>query len=100
MRRSIRRATSKLKVELAKRFVFAAASLCFVLVGIPLGIRAQRKESSVGMAISLAISLGYYLVVMLMLSLQKNYMIHPEWLIWLPVLACFVLAARFTRKNL
>ena len=100
VRRSIRRATSKLKVELAKRFVFAAASLCFVLVGIPLGIRAQRKESSVGMAISLAISLGYYLVVMLMLSLQKNYMIHPEWLIWLPVLACFVLAARFTRKNL
>lgn len=100
VRRSIRRATSKLKVELAKRFVFAASSLCFVLVGIPLGIRAQRKESSVGMAISLAISLGYYLVVMLMLSLQKNYTIHPEWLIWLPVLACFVLAARFTRKNL
>ena len=100
VRRSIRRATSKLKVELAKRFVFAAASLCFVLVGIPLGIRAQRKESSVGMAISLAISLGYYLVVMLMLSLQKNYTIHPEWLIGLPVLACFVLAARFTRKNL
>ena len=100
VRRSIRRATSKLKVELAKRFVFAAASLCFVLVGIPLGIRAQRKESSVGMAISLAISLGYYLVVMLMLSLQKNYTIHPEWLIGLPVLACFVLAAHFTRKNL
>ena len=100
VRRSIRRATSKLKVELAKRFVFAAASLCFVLVGIPLGIRAQRRESSVGMAISLAIALGYYLVVMLMLSLQKNYAIHPEWLIWLPVLACFALAARFTRKNL
>ena len=100
LRRSIRRNTSKLKVELAKRFVFAAASLCFVLVGIPLGIRAQRKESSVGMAISLAISLGYYLVVMLMLSLQKNYTIHPEWLIGLPVLACFVLAVRFTRKNL
>ena len=52
------------------------------------------------MAISLAISLGYYLVVMLMLSLQKSYAIHPEWLIWLPVAACFALAARFTRKNL
>ncbi len=100
LRRSIRRATSKLKVELSKRFVFAAASLCFVLVGIPLGIRAQRKESTVGMAISLAIALGYYLVVMLMLSLQKNYAIHPEWLIGLPVLVCLALAARFTRRNL
>ena len=100
VRRSIRRATSKLKVELSKRFVFAAASLCFVLVGIPLGIRAQRKESSIGMAISLAISLGYYLVVMLMLSLQKSYAIHPEWLIWAPALVCFALAAHFTKKNL
>ena len=47
------------KVELSKRFVFAMASLCFVLIGIPLGIRSQRKESTVGMAISLAVSLGY-----------------------------------------
>ena len=46
------------KVELNKRFVFAMASLCFVLIGIPLGIRSQRKESSIGMAISLAVSLG------------------------------------------
>ena len=52
------------------------------------------------MAISLAIALGYYLVVMLMLSLQKNYAIHPEWLIGLPVLVCLALAARFTRRNL
>lgn len=100
LRREMKRSLSKLKVEISKRLVFAVASLCFVLVGIPLGIRAQRKESSIGMAISLAISLGYYLVVMLMLSMQKNYAIHPEYLIWLPVLACFALAARFVKKNL
>ena len=39
-------------VELSKRFVFAMASLCFVLIGIPLGIRSQRKESTIGMAIA------------------------------------------------
>lgn len=95
-----RRELSAAKVELSKRFVFAMASLCFVLVGIPLGIRAQRRESSVGMAISLGISLGYYLVVILMLSMQKHYAIHPELLIWLPVAACFMLAAHFIRKHL
>lgn len=100
VRKEMRRNRSKLKVELSKRFVFAMASLCFVLVGVPLGIRAQRKESSIGMAISLAISMGYYLVVLLMISFQKTYSIHPEFLIWLPVAICFVLAARFTRKNL
>ena len=52
------------------------------------------------MAISLAISIGYYLVVMLMLSLQKNYAIHPEFLIWLPPLACFVLSGWFVKRHL
>jgi lipopolysaccharide export system permease protein len=90
----------KLKVELSKRFVFALASVCFVLVGIPLGIRSQRKESTIGMAISLAIALGFYLFAMLMLSLQKSYHVHPEILIWLPVGVCFALSAWFVKRNL
>jgi len=95
-----RRSLSKLKVELSKRLVFAMASLCFVLVGVPLGIRSQRKESTIGMAISLVIALGYYLFVMLMLSMQKAYAIHPEFLIWLPVGVCFALSAWFVKRNL
>lgn len=91
---------TSVKVEFMKRFVFAMASICFVLVGIPLGIRSQRKESSVGMAISLAVSLGYYVIVILMLSFEDNFHIHPECLIWLPVAICFVLAVWFTRKHL
>ena len=88
------------KVELNKRFVFAMASFCFVLIGIPLGIRSQRKESTIGMAISLAVSLGYYVVVILMLSCEEMYAIRPELLIWLPVAVCFVLAARLIRRHL
>jgi len=99
LKKSMRQAKSKMKTELSKRFVFAMASLCFVLVGIPLGIRSQRKESTIGMAISLAVAIGYYLVVMLMLDLQKNYAIHPEFLIWLPVGVALALAARFISKN-
>ena len=98
--KAARRGLSRTKVELSKRFVFACASLCFVLVGIPLGIRAQRKESSIGMAISLAVALGYYLLVMLMLSLDRTYVIHPEILIWLPVLASLALGCLLIRKNL
>ncbi len=91
---------SRLKVEMSKRFVFAMASLCFVLVGIPLGIRSQRKESTVGMAISLAIAMGYYLIVMLMLSIQRSYFVHPEILIWLAPLASLMLSAWSVKRNL
>lgn len=91
---------TEVKVELMKRLVFAMASICFVLVGIPLGIRSQRKESSIGMAIALAVSLGYYVIVILMLSLENNFALHPEWLIWLPVVFSFGLAMKFIRKHL
>ena len=96
----LKRERSELCVEFSKRFVFAMASFCFVLVGIPLGIKAQRKESSIGMAIALAVSLGYYLIAILMLSLHKNFAIHPELLIWLAVAASLVLAGRLIPKNL
>jgi len=94
------RNVSELKVELNKRFVFAMASVCFVVIGIPLGIRSQRKESTIGMAISLAVSLGYYVVVILMLSADSMYRIHPEFLIWLPVLVCLTLSVKFIRRHL
>ena len=96
----ILRELSSLKVELNKRLVFAMASFCFVLVGIPLGIRSQRRESTIGMAISLAVSLGYYVVVMLMLSCEDKYMVYPWLLGWLPVVACLLLAGWQMRKHL
>lgn len=91
---------SSLRTEFSKRFVFAMASFCFVLIGIPLGIRAQRKESSVGMAISLVVSLGYYMIVILTLGLENMPYLYPEYLIWTAVAACFVIASRLVPRNL
>ena len=99
-RRWARRALSDIKTEFMKRWVSAFAAICFVLVGIPLGIRAQRRESTIGMAIALAVALSYNLLELLMTSLSKNYAVHPEILIWLPVVLCVALAARLIPKNL
>lgn len=95
-----KRQLSELRTEFQKRMVFAFASICFVLVGIPLGIRAQRKESSIGMAIALVVALGYYLVVILMTSMDKSYAVRPDLLIWLPVVLCAALASYLIPKNL
>ena len=94
------RERSSMMVEFSKRLVFAMAAFCFVLVGNPLGIRSQRRESTIGMAISLAVSLGYYVVVMLMLSCEDKYTVYPWLLIWLPVVACLLLAGWQMRKHL
>ena len=97
---SDRRELCSTKVEFNKRFVFSMASICFILIGIPLGIRSQRKESTVGMAISLVVSLDYYVLVILMLSLEEAYTIYPYVFIWFPVAVCLVLAAKLIRKHL
>ena len=100
VRHQARRDLSDIKTEFMKRWVSAFASLCFVLIGVPLGIRAQRRESTIGMAIALVVALAYNLLELLMTSLSKNYSVHPEILIWLPVVLCLVLASRLIPKNL
>jgi lipopolysaccharide export system permease protein len=95
-----KRYLSDIQTEFQKRWVFAFASVCFVLVGVPLGIKAQRKESSIGMAISLAVALFYYLVVILMSSMSKTFWVAPHVLIWIPVLACVLFASYLIPKNL
>lgn len=100
VKKSLKSHLSNARTEFQKRLVFAFASICFVLVGVPLGIRAQRRESSIGIAIAIATALGYYLVVILMTSLEKNAAVRPDLLIWLPVALCAALAAYLVPKNL
>lgn len=100
VKKSLKSQLSNLRTEFQKRLVFAFASICFVLVGVPLGIRAQRRESSIGIAIALVTALGYYLVVILMTSLEKNYAVRPDLLIWLPVVLCAALVSYLIPKNL
>lgn len=95
-----KRRLSDIQTEFQKRLVFAFASICFVMVGAPLGIRAQRKESSIGMAISLGVALSYYMVIILMSSLSKNFRAQPEILIWIPVVVCALMASYLIPKNL
>ena len=96
----LRKEESKIQTEFMKRLVFAFASFCFVLIGVPLGIRAQRKESSIGMAIAIATALVYYLIIILMMALAKVPSAHPEYFIWLPVAICAGIASWLIPKNL
>lgn len=88
------------RTEFHMRLVYAFASICFVLVGVPLGIRSHRKESTIGMAISLVVALSYYLCVILVESLDKYDWTRPYVLIWLPVAVCGILVAYLIPKNL
>jgi lipopolysaccharide export system permease protein len=72
------------KTEVSKRFSNAMAVFTFVLVGIPLAVTAQRKETSVGIALSLVVAFSYFIIIVLTDNVKHKPHLHPEILIWLP----------------
>lgn len=70
--------------ELQKRIALSVSCFTFVLVGIPLAIQTQRKETSIGVAISLGVVLVYYFITLTADSLKQYSWVYPDFIIWLP----------------
>ena len=84
---------SAAKVEISRRFVLALAPLCFILVGMPLGMRSRQKLSGFALAGTLALLFGYYMPIILSDGLSHVLWLHPEYLPFVPVVACIALSA-------
>lgn len=71
-------------MELHKRAALSLACVAFVLIALPLGVQVHRRESSVGILISLVLSVFYYFLVLLAESFKKYPEFYPELVIWIP----------------
>lgn len=72
-------------VEAHQKICLALGTFTFVLVAIPLGIKSHRKESSIGMLLSLGVLFIYYLFIIISDTLDKSPNLYP-WLIpWIPI---------------
>lgn len=71
------------RVELSKRYSFSLACLTFCLVGIPLGVTAQRRETAAGFVISLVLASAYFIFIIVGDTFSSQRVL-PHILIWLP----------------
>jgi len=81
-----RKEQTELSVELGRRLTLALSCITFALLGIPLGISSHRKESSAGIALSLAIVMVFYFFIVLGKALGDRPELHPELILWIPVI--------------
>jgi lipopolysaccharide export system permease protein len=77
---------TRLIVEANQRISVAIGCFSFMLIGIPLGVKSHRKETSAGMILSLAIVFAYYLFIVIAKSLADHPELHPNLILWIPLL--------------
>jgi len=70
--------------EVNMRYSFSLACITFALVGIPLGITAQRRETSVGFALSLGVATCYIVFIIIAKHLNEDPKVFPYVLMWMP----------------
>lgn len=78
------------RIEFMKRLVLSSFCVTFAMFGIPLGIQSHRRESTIGIAMSLGIVVLSYVFIIAAEALS----VSPEWrsdlIIWIPVLLSLV----------
>ncbi|MEY5027111.1 MAG: hypothetical protein RLZZ244_2639 [Verrucomicrobiota bacterium] len=73
---------SEVRTEVSRRFAMALSALVLALVGIPLAVTAQRKETAAGFLMSMVLGFLYFILMNAARSAKPQW--HPEWLMWIP----------------
>jgi lipopolysaccharide export system permease protein len=90
---------SRLVIEANRRISTAVACFTFMLIGIPLGVKSHRKETSIGMVMSLGIVFAYYIFIVLAKALADYPWLHPNLILWVPLVATQILGFTLIRRS-
>jgi len=85
--------TDQLRLEWHHKLSVPFASLIFVLIGAPLGLRSQRTGSALGLGLSVLIIFAYYVIWNYLAILAGRGAFPPLWAAWTPNLIGLAIGA-------
>jgi lipopolysaccharide export system permease protein len=88
-----------LLVEANQRLALSLSCFAFTLLGIPLGMKSRRKESSIGVLISLFLVFVYYLFIIIADALVARPELRPDMIIWIPVVGMEIIGFLLLRRH-
>jgi lipopolysaccharide export system permease protein len=88
-----------LMVEFHRRLVLAMACIAFAILSIPLGVKAHRKESSLGILMSLSLFAGFYFFMIVVENLVSRPELRPDLITWIPVGVSLLLGSWLIKRT-
>ncbi len=80
----LRARARNMRVVLNERLLLSLSPMLFLYFGFPMGIRPHRKESTIGIGMSLMVVFVFYITLMLMGELHEQPNVRPDLLVWVP----------------
>jgi lipopolysaccharide export system permease protein len=77
----------KVSLTIQDKFNMAVAIFSFAFVGVPLGIKVSRRETSANLGVAVLLALAYYFLIVAVGWLDQHPEYRPDILLWLPNLA-------------
>ena len=74
----------KVRMVVQNKFASAFAAFSFALVGVPLGIRVSRRETSANLGLAVVLALSYYFLTIVVGWLEGRPDLRPDLLLWVP----------------
>lgn len=87
---------TEFRSEITKRFSFSMACLSFAFLAVPLGLKSRRKDTSIGLVVSLLLGAGYFILTVVAAEFKTE--MGSTLMLWLPNLICVLLGLILFRR--